>query len=52
MKPVRTWLDTLREIVNGEGTWQDKRDAIWSECSDDDDRSNLEEFAGWFAVEE
>jgi hypothetical protein len=45
------FLDLLDEIVNeAEGAWSDKRDALLAIC-DDKDKSNLEEFAGWFESE-
>lgn len=41
-------LELVGKAVNElNGSWSEKRDAVLAESSDED-RTNLEEFAGWF----
>jgi hypothetical protein len=50
---VEKLLELIDEIVCDEKeglTWTEKRDSILAECTEAD-RTNLEEFASWFATE-
>jgi hypothetical protein len=48
-KRIQSLLDLIGVIVNASGkTWNEKRDAVLAVASDDE-KTNLEEFAGWFA---
>lgn len=47
---IERLLGLIDEIVHEPKTWQDKRDGIWAEASDQH-KANLEEFAAWFARE-
>jgi hypothetical protein len=44
---IKKFLELLREVVNGEGSWKERRQRIWDE-SDEQDKTNLAEFAAWF----
>ena len=46
-KAIETLLSAINDLVREGGTWQEKRDKVLSECSDDD-KTNLAEFLGWF----
>lgn len=42
-------VNVLANIVSGgDGTWQEKRDAVVSAVSSRDGQANLEEFLSWF----
>ena len=47
---IERLLGLIDEIVNEPMTWQNKRDAIWAEASDEH-KAYLEEFGSWFAKE-
>ena len=48
-KEVRKLLDIISTVVNEEGSYFEKHDAILAECSDNE-KTNLHEFASWFDV--
>ena len=43
-------LELIQEAVNSDGSWTEKRDAILAQCTEDE-RTALDEFACWFAME-
>jgi hypothetical protein len=45
---IENLLDMIEHVVKGEGDWRSKRKAIL-DVAEDDERTNLEEFATWFA---
>jgi len=47
---INKLIELIDQAVNGDEhgtTWIEKRDAILRECTESD-KTNLEEFAGWF----
>lgn len=46
---IDKFLELLADIVSGEGSYTEKRDALLA-AGDEADRVNLEEFASWFDV--
>ena len=46
-KLINDLLDSISEVVSSEGPWQEKRDAILKNCSDDL-KTSLLEFIAWF----
>lgn len=47
MNKYEQLLKFISEIVNSEGSYSEKRDAVYENASDDD-KTNLAEFCSWF----
>jgi len=45
---IQTLLDLIEKLTNQGKPWKEKRDSVLAEASDDQ-KTALEEFAGWFA---
>ena len=43
-----TFFELLKEVVNSQGTWQDKRVETKREAKENNAENDLEEFLGWF----
>ena len=46
-KKIRQFLESVKELMDAEGDWRSKRDAIWQEATADE-RIALHEVAAWF----
>jgi hypothetical protein len=46
-KSIVKMLELVKALVDADGPWVDKKAAVLAEC-DDDDKTALQEFVGWF----